>query len=65
MNYFLIVGVDNGYQCGTGREYEFFWVLGAPTNIEPWSRFRFRKNRKKFGKLLDMKWADGYDEALE
>jgi hypothetical protein len=57
--------VDDSDQSGTGRKYKFFWILGATTSIERGDRVHIRLDGKKLGKLLDTKWALGYDEALE
>jgi hypothetical protein len=57
--------VDNGDQRGTNCQHKLFWILGAPTSVESGDRSHIGLDCEKLGKLLDAKWALGYDEALE
>jgi hypothetical protein len=65
LNYFVAFDVDDVNQSRTGGKNKCFWILGAPPNIELRSGIPIRWNRKKLGKFLNAKGADGYDETLE
>jgi hypothetical protein len=57
-NCFFASDVDNSKQRGTGGKYKFFWILrvGAPTDIQPQSRFPMGGIKKGSASFLTRSW---------
>jgi hypothetical protein len=59
------VDVDNGDQCGTGRQQGFLCILGAPPCVKRGICVSLKSKGEDLRKLLGTKWAHGYGQALK
>jgi hypothetical protein len=65
LNNWQPVNIDNRNQARTSGQHCFLPILGPPIHVVSGKLSVVKPDGKNFGELVDVKWANGNDEALE